>query len=84
MDCNISSPTFFTSLKESYIFVVIVLDEDRVSERSFRLIFRKVLCEEFSTMVNVVYFAMGMLADVYVFWFDAVRGIRDWGRGMCF
>jgi hypothetical protein len=82
MDCNNSSPTFFTSLKGNYVFVVIILNEDRVSERSFGLIFRKVLCKEFSTMVDAVNFAMDMLTNMCRFQFGTMRGMRDRGRGM--
>jgi hypothetical protein len=82
MDRNISSPTFFTSLKGNYVFVVIFLDKDRIGERSFWLIFREILYEEFLTMVDVVNFTMGMLTNTYGFWLSTVRRIRDRRRGM--
>jgi hypothetical protein len=82
MDRNISSPTFFTLLKGNYVFVIIFLNKDRIGERSFWLIFREILYEEFSTMVDVVNFTMGMLTNTYGFWLGTVRRIRDRGRGM--
>jgi hypothetical protein len=82
MDRNISSPTFFTSLKGNYVFVVIILDEDQVGKCSFWLIFRKILCKEFLTIVDAVNFTTGMLTNAYGFWLGTVRRIRDRGRGM--
>jgi hypothetical protein len=67
MDRNISSPTLFTSLKGNYVFIIIFLDKDQIGERSFWLIFREILYEEFLVMVEAVNFAMGMLTNMYGF-----------------
>jgi hypothetical protein len=84
MDHNISSPTFFTSLKGNYVFVVIILNKDWIGEHSFWLIFREILYEEFLTIVDVVNFTSGMLTNAYRFWFGAVREIRGQSRSLCF
>jgi hypothetical protein len=35
-------------------------------------------------MVDMVNFTMGVLTNLYRFWFRTVRRMRDGGRGMCF